>query len=179
MRRPRFPARAVTVGCRRVGSTHAALSITRRAFSGSYRVTARFATIRQLRSPPNVWEVGWVLWDYLDVNHFYGLVVKPSGWEIEKEWCNPQVNPCQAEQFLSVGPLPSVEPGTPLRVEITQTSSAAGLTFTVRYAVANARLSLLGSATDVGATTSPYRYGHVGLYDEDSVVAWRSLVVRG
>src|SRR5699024_7785943 len=40
----------------------------------------------QLRHPdPNVWEVGWVLWNFESDPHCYAVALKPTGWEIPQQ----------------------------------------------------------------------------------------------
>jgi hypothetical protein len=66
-------------------ATHAALLVTEEDHS-DIDLTLRMRTVEQLRqgSPPNPWEVGWVLWRYTDDRHFYYLTLKPNGWELGK-----------------------------------------------------------------------------------------------
>jgi hypothetical protein len=63
------------------GETHALLTTSKSSFSGSYSVLAEYGNETQLRtgSPPNPWERGWLLFDYLDNNHFYAVVLKTNG----------------------------------------------------------------------------------------------------
>lgn len=66
-------------------STNAALIVSQASFSGTnLKVESSWTTTAQTRvnSPPNPWEVGWLVWDYLDPEHFTYLVLKPNGWEI-------------------------------------------------------------------------------------------------
>jgi hypothetical protein len=166
------PARAVDSSV-----THAALTISRPIFRGTFRVTTKLVTVQQLRSPANPWEVGWVLWDYRDNNHFYGFILKPEGWEIEKEWCNPASSPCQAQQFLASGRLPSAAPGVPLTISVLQSAQSGIPTFTVSYATPASPPTTIATVSDVGSVSSPYLSGRIGLYDEDARVAWNSVEV--
>lgn len=49
-----------------------------------YRLEADVRTRRQLRqnSPPNTWEVGWVVWGYEDDDNMHYFAPKTNGWEI-------------------------------------------------------------------------------------------------
>jgi hypothetical protein len=71
------PARSVGAA-----QTHSALVISRAEF-GDVDVRLRMKTLRQLRIPaPNSWEVGRVVWRYVDGDHFNYFIAKPGGWEI-------------------------------------------------------------------------------------------------
>ena len=64
-----------------------------------YSLSANIVTTAQLRSRPNPWEVGWLLWCFSpDPTHpydpsptsnsnfrFYALCLKPNGWEVSKQ----------------------------------------------------------------------------------------------
>jgi hypothetical protein len=160
-------------------STHAALSVTERGFRDDFVITANYVTQSQLRATPNPWEVGWVLVDYVNVNHFYGVILQPNGWEVEKEWCNPGTSPCQSQQFLATGTTPVFPPGRAVQLRITQTVANGIPTFVVSYAPPRSNdFQVVGVASDTGAVTAPYVSGKVGLYDEEASVEWLSLSVQ-
>ena len=48
------------------------------SYFGNFTYRGRVRTVRQLRegSPANPWEVAWVVWNYVDPNHFYYLAIK-------------------------------------------------------------------------------------------------------
>jgi len=152
-------------------TAHAALTTTTRSFNGGagYTLTVDSRTVRQLRtgSPPNPWEVGWLLWNYADNNHFYNVILKPNGWEVDKEYVDSSGS--QAQQFLASGTSPTFPVGNPEQVVVGQTVSNGVPTFVVRASVGG-RLQTLATVTDFGTSISgrPYTSGRVGLYAEDS-----------
>jgi hypothetical protein len=149
-------------------AAHAALTTTTASFGGGYTLTVNSLTVRQLRtgSPPNPWEVGWVLWNYSGNNHFYNVILKPNGWEVDKEYSS---NGIQAQQFLASGTSPAFPVGSPEQVVVIQSVSSGVPTFVVRATVGGT-LQTLATVTDPGTSVSgpAYTSGHAGLYAEDS-----------
>lgn len=152
-------------------AAHAALTTTTSSFNrgADYTLTVNSLTVRQLRtgSPPNPWEVGWVLWNYRDNNHFYDVILKPNGWEVGKEYTDSNGN--QAQQFLASGTSPTFPVGSPEQVVVAQTVSRGVPTFVIRATVSGT-LQTLATVTDSGTSVSgaAYTSGRVGLYAEDS-----------
>jgi len=142
--------------------THAGL-VTSRASYGDTDLTVRVRTVQQLRRPtPNSWEVGWTLWHYTDDVHFYYLVLKPNGWELGKE------DPAYpgAQRYLRTGSSPTF---------------AVGRWHTMRIRQVGSTVTVWGDGTRLTSFTDrqrPYRRGHVGLYDEDSLVHFDTVSVR-
>ena len=65
------------------GETHAALVVSRKSFANRcLDVKTRVIVREQLRvgSAPNPWETAWLIWDYLDNDHFSYLAIKTNGW---------------------------------------------------------------------------------------------------
>ena len=60
--------------------THAGL-VVGPSIGGDFTLQLRTATTRRLRigSRPNPWEVGWVVWNYIDGEHSYYFIAKPNG----------------------------------------------------------------------------------------------------
>jgi hypothetical protein len=158
-------------------STHSALTTTIPSFSSGYTLTADYRTVKQLRTnKPRPWEVGWLLWNYIDNNHFYNLVLKPNGWEIDKEYVDTSGN--QAQQFLASSGTPTFSVGGMDHVVVTQTLSSQGSpTFLVQVSVNGGSLRTLATVTDNGASVSGHAYtsGKVGLYTEEAE-AWYGFV---
>ncbi len=60
-------------------------------------------------SPPNAWEVGWILWHYTDDTHFYSFTLQTNGWVLGKE--DPSYPGTQ--RFLATGSSPKATIGVP------------------------------------------------------------------
>ena len=146
----------------RAGETHASLAVTEQRY-GDLVAAVRVRTDRQLRAGrPNPWEVGWVLWHYRDPEHFYAVVLKPTGWELTKQHPSFPGN----QQFLATGDQPRFPVGRWHTVRISQigqeiTVSADGAVLT--------RLT----DRDPGA----YRDGALGLYCEDAEVSFTGFQI--
>ena len=160
------------------GETHAALTTTNASFSNNYTIIAQYATLRQLRtgSAPNPWEVGWLLWNYTDNNHFYNLVLRPNGWEIDKEYVDN--NGVQSQQYLATGSnytFPILHWYYP---QVIQTVNNGIPTFTVKVFIGNG-FQTLATVTDNGTSVSgkAYTSGKIGFYDEDSETWFAGLYV--
>jgi hypothetical protein len=147
---------------RSADETHASL-VTSRASYGDTDLTVRTRTVRQLRlgSAPNAWEVAWTLWHYTDDTHFYYLALKPNGWELGKE------DPAYpgAQRYLRTGSSPTF---------------AVGAWHTMRIRQVGNVITVWGDGqrlTSFTDTQRPYASGHVGLYNEDSLVHFDSVRV--
>ena len=142
--------------------THAGLVTSRASFRDT-DLTVRVRTVRQLRLPtPNTWEVGWTLWHYTNDTHFYYLVLKPNGWELGKE------DPAYpgAQRYLRTGSSPTFAVGRWHTMHIRQVGNV---------------ITVWGDRTRLASFTDkqrPYTNGHVGLYDEDSLVHFDTVSVR-
>lgn len=118
-----------------------------------FRVTVNtWSQVRQ--GTPNPWEVGWVLWDFVDDTHFYAIALKPNGWELTKQ--DPDYRGSQ--RFLATGAEPRFPIGRDYEVEVRR----RGATMTVHVEGRQ-----LVQFTDEDA---PYLGGSVGLYTEDARV---------
>ena len=98
--------------------THSTLLTTQSSYtSPTFTVSVR--TVQQLRqgSPPNPWEVGWVLWDFNPTtDSFYGVVLKPNGWELVKEANG-------TESFIATGSAQTFPIGNWYNVTVAQSGS--------------------------------------------------------
>lgn len=144
-------------------ATHASLVLTNVNLADDIDFSVTLRTEDQVRKdPPNAWEVGWVLWNYRNDEHFYALALKPNGWELSKQ--DPAYPGNQ--RFLASGDHPTFPLNEDHRARITQ----QGNTITV-YAE-DVRLATF---TD---EETPYYSGAVGLYTEDAEVRFRDLDIR-
>jgi hypothetical protein len=144
------------------GVTHAGLT-TSIASYGDLTFQTDINNRAQLRtgSAPNAWEMGWPVWHYTDNTHFYNIVLKTNGWELDKE------DPAYAgnQRFLTSGSSPTFPLGTPNTVKIQQVSNV--ITVWVNG-------TLLTTFTD---NERPYLTGSIGLYTEDAKVDWDNITV--
>lgn len=118
------------------------------------------AQVRQ--DPANPWEVGWVLWNYTDDDHFYAIALKPNGWEISKQ--DPAYPGKQ--RFLVTGAEPSFPIGESQKVAVRQ--SGAEMVVSVGGRV-------LATVVD---DERPYSSGSIGFYTEDARVRFTDLSVH-
>jgi hypothetical protein len=134
--------------------THAVLVTSARAFR-DFDATIALRTIEQLRKPtPNGWESAWILWHYVDRQHFYYLYLHAAGWELGKE----DATRTPARRFLITGATPALLLGKQNVVRIVQ----HGTTFSV---------FVDGTAiVQYADYDRPYGRGYLGLYCEDSIV---------
>jgi hypothetical protein len=164
-------------------TAHAALTTTTASFNqgDGYTFSVEYRTVRRLRTGvndlPNPWEVGWVLWNYSGNDHFYDVILKPNGWEVNKEYLDSKGN--QAQQFLATGTSPRFAVGGFYQVMMVQTVSRGVPTFVVKATARGGGLQTLAAVTDRGTSVSgpPYTSGKVGVYAEDSEVQFGSIGV--
>jgi hypothetical protein len=105
--------------------SHASLTTTTQAF-GNFQMTLNMKTVKQLRlnSPPNTWETAWVFWHYTGDFHYYALVLKTNGLQIEKKDNNNQCDAC--EIYLSTNSNFPVKIGQWQALTLRVTNSASG-----------------------------------------------------
>lgn len=123
-----------------------------------FEITVR--TEEQVRDgEPNVWEVGWVLWNYRDNDHFYAVALKPNGWEISKQ--DPAYPGKQ--RFVATGTDRTFPIGTDYRVRVEHDWP---------------RMTVSVDGQELATITDderPYRGGAIGLYTEDARVRFTDL----
>jgi hypothetical protein len=130
---------------------------------GRIDLRLRLITDAQLRqgSAPNPWEVGWVVWQYTDPDHFYYFIAKPNGWELGKR------DPAYpgGQRFLATGNAPQYPVGVWYNVRIVQVGED------IEAFVDGRRLVRF---TD---SERPYLEGRVGVYTEDADIRVAEVVV--
>ena len=139
--------------------THSTLLTTQSTYT-SPTFTVPVRTVQQLRqgSPPNPWEVGWVLWDFNPTtDSFYGVILKPNGWELVKEKNG-------TESFIATGSAPTFPIGTWYAVTVAQSGPQ------ISVSVNGDRL--------VSANDGSFTAGAIGLYCEDSLAHFGDVIVR-
>ncbi len=99
--------------------THAALVKSTDKFC-DFEMEFDINTVKQLRlnSPPNVWEVGWIDFRYVDRFHHYSLLFKPNGIELGKKDCDSCTDPVDGQQFLETKSTPQMKLNTWNNVKI-------------------------------------------------------------
>ncbi|MHC5559965.1 LamG domain-containing protein [Kocuria sp. U4B] len=141
--------------------THGGLVVTTETYlDPSFEVTVR--TEEQVRlGTPNPWEVGWVLWNLEDNDHFYAVALKPNGWEISKQ--DPAYPGSQ--RFIVSGTDRTFPIGEDYRVKVEHDWP---------------RMTVSVDGQELATFTDderPYRGGAVGLYTEDARVRFTDLDV--
>lgn len=141
--------------------THGGLVRTTETYQdAAFEITVR--TEAQVRAgDPNVWEVGWVLWNYRDNDHFYAVALKPNGWEISKQ--DPAYPGKQ--RFVATGTERTFPVGTDYRVRVEQDWP---------------RMTVSVDGQELATVTDderPYRGGAIGLYTEDARVRFTGLEI--
>ena len=142
------------------GETHAALVVSRKSFANRcLDVKTRVIVREQLRvgSAPNPWETAWLIWDYLDNEHFSYLAIKTNGWELGKR---DPVYPGAA--IPRDGEAPATAAGQWRSARIKRTASADGLRSTIRAFVGGVNVATFRD------TERPYVSGKLGMYVEDA-----------
>lgn len=129
----------------------------------NYRI--RIKTKKQLRqnSEPNPWEVGWVVWNYTDNDHFYYFIPKPNGWELGKR--DPDYE--GGQRFLATGSdiLFPIHKKYVFRIKQTRNN-----TIKIYH-----KRKLLVKFKD---TETPYTSGKVGVYSEDAKVRFSKIKLK-
>lgn len=142
-------------------STHAALVLSASRW-GDFTAEIRVRTNAQLRHPrPNAWEVGWLLWHYVNDQHFYYIILKPNGWELGKEDPSYPGN----QRFLATGTNPAFPPGRWYEIRVQQRGAV------IHVDVDGRRL------VEFADTQRPYLAGQIGFYAEDASATFQPIDV--
>lgn len=139
--------------------THAVLVVSNMASVKDCEVVAaRVATNSQLRvgSAANPWETAWLVWDYVDNEHFSYVALKTNGWEVGRR------DPAYpgGQRFVATGGSPAFAVGTAATVKVTSVGEGNVLNV---------------NGNDVASFAMPdatERVGAVGMYTEDAKVSW-------
>ncbi|MGB7956334.1 MAG: DUF1080 domain-containing protein [Candidatus Nitrosopolaris sp.] len=146
--------------------TRASLATTTKAFS-DFQMTLDMKTVMQLRqnTAPNPWETAWIFWHWTDNFHYYALVLKTNGFQIEKKDNNNHND--LAEIYLIDVSHPKVKLGQWQTITIRHEDSNSG-TPHIQVWVDGVK------AADFVDDQIPNSYkmssGYLGLYNEDSNV---------
>jgi hypothetical protein len=152
--------------------THAALVTSARAYANFDATFTDVVTLEQLRecAAPNPWERAWLLWRFVDVQHFYYLIMKENGWELGKR--DPAYH--GGQRFLATADQPSFPVGCANTVRVRQHGNAITIDVDERHLVA------FVDAGDpaVPASADAYRVGRFGFYCEDAHVRFGDFTVE-
>jgi hypothetical protein len=109
----------------------------------------------------NPHEVGWLVWNYQDNDHFYYLAAKPNGWELGRR--DPAFH--GGQQFLATDSEHKYEIGRRHELRIAQAGGTIDAWIDGEHVV---------SYTD----PAPYLEGRIGFYCEDSEVYFEDLELK-
>ncbi len=136
--------------------THAALVVSDDRFQGNVTFDGDTFIDEQLRtgSQANPWETAWLVWHYVDNDHFYYFALKMNGWELGKR------DPVYAggQRFLASGDDIRFTTGTWYRFHVAQHDATMTVAIDGKDIV---------TFTDREAA---YTGGKVGIYSEDARV---------
>lgn len=134
-------------------------------YSTPFQWSARIRTAAQLRtgSTPNPWEVAWVVWHYVDNDHFYYFYPGTAGWELGKR------DPAYpgGQRFLQTGSSPTFPVGRTYDVKVEQAADDTMKVYVDGRLLANFR-----------DTERPLRSGRIGLYTEDAAIQVPAVAVN-
>jgi len=138
--------------------TASSLVVSRLAWS-DLSLSFDTTTLSQLRQPaPNPWEVAWVLFRYGDLAHYYWLALKPNGWELGKKDGGP-LDGSAPQVFLATGSEPVFPIGRRYHIQLSMIAGTVSVTVD-------------GVPLITFTDPSPLPSGAIGLYEEDSRVAF-------
>jgi hypothetical protein len=153
------------------GESHSTLTTSTTSF-GDFQMTLYMKTVKQLRqnSPPNTWETAWVFWHYKDESHFYALVLKTNGLQIEKKDGSTQ------ELYLLENPNFPVHLGHWQKLTLEVTNSASN-TPHIQVWVDGVLAADFIDNSIAQPNSSQLATGYMGLYDEDAVTNFDDVYV--
>jgi len=160
----------------RYNDTHASLVTTTKAFS-DFRMTLDMKTVRQLRqnSPPAPWETAWIFWHYTDKFHYYGLVLKTTGFQIEKKDNNVKCDGC--EIYLVDVSNPKVKLNQWQTITLRVTGSATNKPHIKVWVDGDKAADFVDKI--IHQPNSPQMSGgYIGLYNEDSLVSFNNVKIN-
>ena len=131
--------------------------------SFTYRVNLK--TVSQLSKNPKNWNVAWFVWGYSNPNAFYTIVLKTTGWELDKEY---SASGTQTACFLATGSKDKFPIGVTYDVQVTDSyvNGARAMSVTVSDG-SYTNPKTLATITDMGACGgAPYQFGNIALYTE-------------
>ena len=140
--------------------THAPLIVGGDSAWKDHIFLVKMNTLAQLRtgSAPNPWEVGWLIFRYVDSKNFYYFIFKTNGIELGKLVNGQQV-------FLATEDTPKLTLNNWDTYKVTLKDN------NIRVAIDGTQVV---NCTD---TNNPFLSGRIGLYNEDAHVHYHDVVV--
>jgi len=160
----------------RYNESHASLVTTTKAFY-DFRMTLDMKTVRQLRqnSPPAPWETAWIFWHYTDKFHYYGFVLKTNGFQIEKKDNNVKCDAC--EIYLVDVTNPKVKLDQWQTITLSVKGSATHKPH-IKVWVDGDKVADFVDKKIHQPNSLQLSRGYIGLYNEDSLVAFDNVKIR-
>jgi hypothetical protein len=148
--------------------THAALVKSTDKFC-DFEVEFDINTVKQLRknSPPNVWEVGWIDFRYVDRFHHYSLLFKPNGIELGKKDCNSCTDPVDGQEFLETKSTPKMGLGTWNKIKIDMVDNHIKV-----FINGNLEIDYIDAEM-----SSKMASGSIAMYSEDAYVLYDNMKI--
>jgi hypothetical protein len=164
-----------------LSTTYASLVTSIGSFYNWSKLNVTYQTLDRHRGNPFNWEVAWVLWNFEDVNRFYSAILKPTGWEIAKEW--KDVDGFQRQHFLAFSSSKTFPVDHKYELQITQKiidRDTLSFTLSAKDLTTGGRMTKVGSVVDdgTGESGAVYYGGKVGLYVEDCRAAYYTVKVK-
>jgi hypothetical protein len=142
----------------------------------SYTFQVSIKTLQQINKTKKDWQVGWALWSFTDQNHFYNVILKPDGWELDKEYLSSTGT--QKQCYLATDSDYKFPIGVRYDLSITDTivgNNTKAITVKVSGPTIPTPISLV-TYTDSGACgVAPYMTGAIALYDESASVEFTNV----
>lgn len=130
---------------------------------GDFDLQCGVRTIAQVRDPaPNPWEVGWVIWNFVDLKHFYYLALKANGWELGRK---DETSPA-GQHFLATKDYPQFPPGRRYFVHIARRGDSLSVDVDGQHLVS------------IDDKDHPVTSGRIGLYSECAATTFDALDIR-
>ncbi len=154
--------RLVPQSAQRLSDTNSTLVVSRESFGPTaLQLNATWTAKKTTRvGVANPWETGWLVWDYVDPDHFTYLILKPNGWEVGRR--DPSAPGTQ--RFIVDADRPVTPIGMKRKVIVSRVGERTSIT------VDGMPLTSFDLPADE-------RHGSVGMYAEDAVVDWSRVLV--
>ncbi|WP_458747492.1 family 16 glycoside hydrolase [Candidatus Nitrosocosmicus sp. T] len=126
-------------------------------------------TLKQLRQnyQPDVWEVGWLEFRYVDRFHHYSLLFKPNRLELGKKDCDTCTDPVDGQKFLVKKSTPTLKLNTWDKINVLMTDNH------IKVYVNN---NVVIDSVNKGMTPK-LASDSIAMYSEDAYVSYNNMIV--